>query len=105
MSDWHDAAWRPRGNVWLVAGAATLAPFMEILDTSIVNVSYSLDGLSYSAGTNLNLTSVDTPFSVAFGPITADVLYVRLNLATASGNPVIDNSNGPRTVTCAFGRA
>ena len=39
MSDWHDAAWRPRGSVWLVAGAATLAPFMEILDTTIVNVS------------------------------------------------------------------
>ena len=39
MSDWQDATWRPRGSVWLVAGAATLAPFMEILDTTIVNVS------------------------------------------------------------------
>jgi DHA2 family multidrug resistance protein len=39
MSDWRDATWRPRGSVWLVAGAATLAPFMEILDTTIVNVS------------------------------------------------------------------
>ena len=39
MSDWHDATWRPRGSVWVVAGAATLAPFMEILDTTIVNVS------------------------------------------------------------------
>jgi len=39
MSDRQDAAWRPRGSVWLVAGAATLAPFMEILDTTIVNVS------------------------------------------------------------------
>jgi MFS transporter, DHA2 family, multidrug resistance protein len=39
MSDWADATWRPRGSVWLVAGAATLAPFMEILDTTIVNVS------------------------------------------------------------------
>ena len=34
----HDAAWRPRGNIWLVATAATLAPFMEILDSTIVNV-------------------------------------------------------------------
>ena len=33
----HDTTWRPRGSVWLVAGAATLAPFMEILDTTIVN--------------------------------------------------------------------
>jgi DHA2 family multidrug resistance protein len=39
MSEHLDAVWRPRGNVWLVAGAATLAPFMEILDTTIVNVS------------------------------------------------------------------
>jgi DHA2 family multidrug resistance protein len=39
VSDHRDAAWRPRGSVWLVAGAATLAPFMEILDTTIVNVS------------------------------------------------------------------
>jgi MFS transporter, DHA2 family, multidrug resistance protein len=39
MSEWQDATWRPRGSVWLVAGAATLAPFMEILDTTIVNVS------------------------------------------------------------------
>ncbi len=39
MNDWHDASWRPRGNIWLVAAAATLAPFMEILDTTIVNVS------------------------------------------------------------------
>ena len=42
----HDTTWRPRGSVWLVAGAATLAPFMEILDTTIVNVS-----LPYIAGT------------------------------------------------------
>src|ERR1700761_1944725 len=39
MSDRLDAMWRPRVNVWLVAGAATLAPFMEILDTTIINVS------------------------------------------------------------------
>src|ERR1700727_3922876 len=45
MSDHRDAAWRPRGSVWLVAGAATLAPFMDILDTTIVNVS-----LPYIAG-------------------------------------------------------
>ena len=45
MSDWHDAAWRPAANPWLVSSAATLAPFMEILDTTIVNVS-----LPYIAG-------------------------------------------------------
>ncbi len=33
-----DAAWRPRHNAWLIAAVATLAPFMEILDSTIVNV-------------------------------------------------------------------
>jgi DHA2 family multidrug resistance protein len=40
-----DAAWRPRHSVWLIAFVVTLAPFMEILDTTIVNVS-----LPYIAG-------------------------------------------------------
>jgi DHA2 family multidrug resistance protein len=34
-----DAAWKPRGNRWLIAVVVTLAAFMEILDTTIVNVS------------------------------------------------------------------
>jgi DHA2 family multidrug resistance protein len=33
------AAWRPSYNPWLVAVAVTLAAFMEILDTTIVNVA------------------------------------------------------------------
>jgi MFS transporter, DHA2 family, multidrug resistance protein len=41
----EDAAWRPRGNPWLIAVVVTLAAFMEILDTTIVNVS-----LPYIAG-------------------------------------------------------
>jgi hypothetical protein len=59
--------------------------------TSVIGVSYSLDGLSYGAVTNVNLDSNDTPFGVSFGPITADVLYVRLSLATANGLPIVDN--------------
>jgi DHA2 family multidrug resistance protein len=66
MSDWQGATWRPRGNVWLVAGAATLAPFMEILDTTIVNVS-----LPYIAGTlsasNDDATWTLTSYLVANG--------------------------------------
>ncbi len=31
--------WRPKGNPWLIAVVVTLAAFMEILDTTIVNVS------------------------------------------------------------------
>jgi len=34
-----DRAWRPRGNPWLIAVVVTLAAFMEILDTTIINVS------------------------------------------------------------------
>jgi MFS transporter, DHA2 family, multidrug resistance protein len=34
-----DAAWRPKANPWLIAVVVTMAAFMEILDTTIVNVS------------------------------------------------------------------
>ena len=34
-----DAAWKPAANPWLIAIVVTLAAFMEILDTTIVNVS------------------------------------------------------------------
>src|SRR5271168_2931056 len=33
------AAWRPKANPWLIAVVVTVAAFMEILDTTIVNVS------------------------------------------------------------------
>lgn len=62
-----------------------------ISGSSVVGVSYSLDGVSYGAVTNVNLDTNDTPFGVSFGPITADLLYVRLHLATANGAPIIDN--------------
>ncbi len=32
-------AWRPKANPWLIAVVVTLAAFMEVLDTTIVNVS------------------------------------------------------------------
>ncbi len=34
-----DAVWRPKANPWLIAIVVTIAAFMEILDTTIVNVS------------------------------------------------------------------
>jgi MFS family permease len=34
-----DAAWRPRASPMLIAVVASLAPFMEILDSTIINVS------------------------------------------------------------------
>lgn len=33
------AEWRPKANPWLIAISVTLAAFMEVLDTTIVNVS------------------------------------------------------------------
>jgi MFS transporter, DHA2 family, multidrug resistance protein len=38
-ADIHDTTWKPRGNPWLIAVVVTLAAFMEILDTTIVNVA------------------------------------------------------------------
>ncbi|MBV9812342.1 MAG: MFS transporter, partial [Acetobacteraceae bacterium] len=38
-SEQRDETWRPRANPWLIAVSVTLAAFMEILDTTIVNVS------------------------------------------------------------------
>ncbi len=34
-----DAGWTPKANPWLIAVVVTLAAFMEVLDTTIVNVS------------------------------------------------------------------
>jgi DHA2 family multidrug resistance protein len=39
-------AWRPRANVWLIGGAVMSATFMEVLDTTVVNVA-----LPHVAGT------------------------------------------------------
>jgi DHA2 family multidrug resistance protein len=39
VSDAHDAPWKPKYNPWLIALTVTLATFMEVLDTSIANVS------------------------------------------------------------------
>ncbi len=34
-----DATWKPKANPWLIALTVTLAAFMEVLDTTIVNVA------------------------------------------------------------------
>src|SRR3954451_21691646 len=33
------AEWRPRANPWLIAAAVMAATFMEVLDTTVVNVA------------------------------------------------------------------
>jgi DHA2 family multidrug resistance protein len=39
VSGSDEAAWRPKSNPWLIAVVVTVAAFMEVLDTTIVNVS------------------------------------------------------------------
>ncbi len=39
IADATDAAWRPAYNPWLIAVSVTVPAFMEILDTTIVNVA------------------------------------------------------------------
>jgi DHA2 family multidrug resistance protein len=39
VSDIPHGAWHPRGSPWLITFVVTLAPFMEVLDSTIVNVS------------------------------------------------------------------
>ena len=66
MAPAPDAAWRPRHNPWLIAATVTLAAFMEILDTTIVNVA-----LRYIAGdlavSNDDATWVLTSYLVSNG--------------------------------------
>jgi DHA2 family multidrug resistance protein len=60
------AAWRPRANPWLVAVVVTLAAFMEILDTTIVNVALPHIAGSLSVSSD-NATWTLTSYLVANG--------------------------------------
>src|ERR1017187_990757 len=46
----NPAEWRPKHNPWLIALTVTLATFMEVLDTSIANVSLPHIAGNLSAG-------------------------------------------------------
>ena len=66
MSDDPHATWKPRFNPWLIAIAVTLAAFMEILDTTIVNVA--LPYIAGSLGTSSdNASYALTSYLVANG--------------------------------------
>jgi MFS transporter, DHA2 family, multidrug resistance protein len=54
VTDSIDAPWKPKYNPWLIALTVTLATFMEVLDTSIANVS-----LPHIAG-NLSASQVES---------------------------------------------
>ena len=69
-------SWRPKGNPWLIAVVVTLAAFMEILDTTIVNValphiagtlSVSYDEATWALTSYLVANSIVLPLSAFFG--------------------------------------
>jgi MFS family permease len=61
-----DAAWKPRYNPWLIAVAVTLAAFMEVLDTTIVNVA--LPSIRADLGfTETSLVWVVNAYMLTFG--------------------------------------
>ncbi|WP_075180820.1 DHA2 family efflux MFS transporter permease subunit [Pantoea sp. 1.19] len=62
----HDSSWRPASNPWAVALVVTLAVFMEILDTTIVNVALPHIAGSLSSSYNES-TWVLTSYLVANG--------------------------------------
>jgi DHA2 family multidrug resistance protein len=68
--------WRPAGNPWLITVAVTLAAFMEVLDTTIVNValphiagtlSVSYDQATWALTSYLVANSIVLPISAFFG--------------------------------------
>jgi DHA2 family multidrug resistance protein len=71
-----DANWRPAANPWLIAVVVTLAAFMEVLDTTIVNValphiagtlSVSYDEATWALTSYLVANSIVLPISAFFG--------------------------------------
>ncbi len=71
----HAGNWKPAGNPWLIAVAVTLAAFMEVLDTTIVNValphiagtlSVSYDEATWALTSYLVANSIVLPISAFF---------------------------------------
>ena len=61
-----DEAWRPSANPWLIAIVVTLAAFMEVLDTTIVNVALPHIAGSMSASSDESTWTL-TSYLVANG--------------------------------------
>ena len=74
----QDAEWQPHANRWLIAVVVTVAAFMEILDSTIVNVSLphiagslstSYDDATWSLTSYLVANGIVLPISGALGRI------------------------------------
>ena len=44
----HHESWKPKANPWLIAVVVTLGAFMEVLDTTIINVALPHIAVSYT---------------------------------------------------------
>jgi DHA2 family multidrug resistance protein len=82
-----DAAWRPRANKWLIAVVVTVAAFMEILDSTIVNVSLphiagslstSYDDATWTLTSYLVANGIVLPISGALGRLIGRKQYFLL---------------------------
>jgi len=85
-----DRAWRPRANPWLIAVVVTLAAFMEILDTTIVNVSLphiagtvsaSYDDATWTLTSYLVANGIVLPISGFFGRLIGRKRYFLICIA------------------------
>ncbi len=85
-----DAAWRPQSNPWLIAVVVTIAAFMEILDTTIVNVSLphiagamsaSYDQATWTLTSYLVANGIVLPISGWFGRIIGRKRYFLICIA------------------------
>jgi DHA2 family multidrug resistance protein len=83
-------AWRPRANPWAIAVVVTLAAFMEILDTTIVNVSLphiagsmsvSYDDATWTLTSYLVANGIVLPISGWFGRLLGRKRYFLICIA------------------------
>jgi MFS transporter, DHA2 family, multidrug resistance protein len=86
----NHSGWRPSSNPWLVAVIVTLAAFMEVLDTTIVNVSLphiagtlsaSYDEATWALTSYLVANSIVLPISAFFGRLIGRKRYFVICIA------------------------
>jgi DHA2 family multidrug resistance protein len=85
-----DSDWQPSSNRWLIAVTVTLAAFMEVLDTTIVNVSLphiagtlsaSYDEATWALTSYLVANSIVLPISAFFGRLIGRKRYFVICIA------------------------
>jgi len=77
----------PGGSNWILSfGGRTFS------GTSLVGIDFSTSGSGFASVGSLELTEVDTPYSVDLGPATGSTAFVRFRFdPVAPDQPVIDN--------------